>query len=642
MPEILWRLENVFLAGNSLYRLEAVSLEIREGITAVLGCSGAGKSSLLNLLIGCEAADRGVVENRCAALGHSLPLYWVPQDYGLWPHLSVRWHLEAVAPNRSRGGHRCKGAACLAPAERNHTIGSDPDEVARLLSEFDLLEKSGSRPAELSQGERSRLASARALMADAAVLVMDEPLSSVDLARAGRFWRVIRRRLAEKGSSLVYTTHLPEMVLGEADRVVCLKEGKVLAEGPVQELYDRPPTREVAECFGETNWLTAEECRLWLGEPAAQPRSIRPERLEVVALDASCVPSAPGTARSTTACVESSRPKGAVTESDLRHERNGAQRTFRHRPPAAALETGARVALRLVGLLLAALLSAGCGGEKGPALAVSAVKHWSVPPEGTRIPAARALAAADGEVYALDTAGRILVFDQAGDLKREWWMPEVAVGRPEGICLLKDGRIAIADTHYHRIVYFDRNGKLLGMFGGEGEGPGQFIYPVDLVEDDRQNLYICEYGGHDRVQKFGPDGKFVTAFGSFGAAEGQFQRPSGLAWRDGKLYVADALNNRISIFEDTGKYLGALGGAQPPQLLLPYDICLASDGAFYLVEYGAGRVTRLSLDGKVLGRFGSSGSEKGRFATPWGLTVDSQMHVLVADTGNRRIVELIP
>ena len=344
----------------------------------------------------------------------------------------------------------------------------------------------------------------------------------------------------------------------------------------------------------------------------------------------------------TSARVESSRPKGAVTESDLLHEKSGTRRTFRHRSPNGPLRQAARVALRIVGLLLIALMLAGCNEEDGPALAVSAVKHWNMPPEGTRIPAPRALAADDGEVYALDTAGRLLVFDAEGNLKRERWMPAYDVGRPEGICLMKDGRIAIADTHYHRILFLDRNGKLLSMFGKEGPGPGEFIYPVDLVEDDRQNLYVCEYGGNDRVQKFGPDGAFICAFGSFGTAEGQFQRPSGMAWRGGMLYVADAINNRISIFEDTGKYLGLLGGAQPPRLMLPYDICLASDATFYVVEYGAGRVTRLSLDGKVLGRFGSPGSDKGKFATPWGLAVDSRMRVLVADTGNRRIVELAP
>ncbi len=59
-----------------------------------------------------------------------------------------------------------------------------------------------------------------------------------------------------------------------------------------------------------------------------------------------------------------------------------------------------------------------------------------------------------------------------------------------------------------------------------------------------------------------------------------------------------------------------------------------------MIEYGAGRLTKLSLDGKILGRHGHTGRGEGEFATPWGLTVDSRMRVLVADTMNRRIVSL--
>ena len=69
---------------------------------------------------------------------------------------------------------------------------------------------------------------------------------------------------------------------------------------------------------------------------------------------------------------------------------------------------------------------------------------------------------------------------------------------------------------------------------------------------------------------------------------------------------------------------------------------MGRDGTLYVVEYGVGRVSRVSLDGKLLGRFGSAGSGEGEFATPWGIAVDSKMRIRVADTGNRRIVELIP
>ena len=104
MGEALWRLSGVRLGGNSPARLQDISLEIREGVTAVLGCSGAGKTSLLNLLVGFEAPDGGGISAALPTQGHSLPLYWAPQNGGLWPHLTVRRHLEAVLPEGAGEG----------------------------------------------------------------------------------------------------------------------------------------------------------------------------------------------------------------------------------------------------------------------------------------------------------------------------------------------------------------------------------------------------------------------------------------------------------------------------------------------------------------------------------------------------------
>jgi DNA-binding beta-propeller fold protein YncE len=179
------------------------------------------------------------------------------------------------------------------------------------------------------------------------------------------------------------------------------------------------------------------------------------------------------------------------------------------------------------------------------------------------------------------------------------------------------------------------------MFGKEGQGPGEFIFPVAVTKDAQENLYVAEYGSNDRVQKFTSDGRFILAFGSFGTRPGQFQRPSGLVWRDGKIYAADAFNNRIQVFTDDGKFLKILqSGDQPLPLQLPYDLKLGPDDNLYVVEYGAGRVTRVDLNGRLLGRYGTIGSGLGQFATPWGIAVDSQKRIYVADTGNRRVAEL--
>jgi DNA-binding beta-propeller fold protein YncE len=262
---------------------------------------------------------------------------------------------------------------------------------------------------------------------------------------------------------------------------------------------------------------------------------------------------------------------------------------------------------------------------------------WALPAEGPLVPAPRGVLAADGELFVLDNVGRVLVYDEQGKLLRHWWMPEYSVGKPEKLCLFRDGRLAVADTHYSRVVFFDREGNELGRLGSYGRGSGQFIYPVAIAEDDAGYYYVCEYGQNDRIQKFTREGTFVTAFGSFGTDPGQFQRPSGIVWREGKIFVADAFNDRIQVFSDKGEFLEVLGAAESSgSLHYPYDIAAGPKGDFYVVEYSGGRVTRLDGRGRVVGRYGTTGQSDGQFLTP----VDSQGRVFVADTGNRRIVKL--
>ena len=293
-------------------------------------------------------------------------------------------------------------------------------------------------------------------------------------------------------------------------------------------------------------------------------------------------------------------------------------------------------------LLLAAVL---CACTRTPAdlqMHAREWRVWNLPPDGASLPTPRSVAVGnDGEIATLDTAGRVLIYDGEGALKRQWQMLDVSVGKPEGIVVLKDGRVVVCDTHYHRVVWFDAGGGWLQNIGQHGTKDGEFIYPVGICADAVENLYVCEYGGNDRIQKFTRDGKWLASFGSFGTGPGQFQRPSGLAWKDGRLYVADAINNRVLIFSDDGKYLGLLGApGQPLAFNLPYAIAPAGDGALYIVEYGAGRLSRVSPDGRLLGQLGHSGSGEGEFGTPWGVAVDAQMRIRVADTKNRRIVTL--
>ncbi|HEY2249517.1 MAG TPA: hypothetical protein VGH74_00605, partial [Planctomycetaceae bacterium] len=81
-------------------------------------------------------------------------------------------------------------------------------------------------------------------------------------------------------------------------------------------------------------------------------------------------------------------------------------------------------------------------------------------------------------------------------------------------------------------------------------------------------------------------------------------------------------------------------GDESAALNYPYDIAANAAGDLYVAEYGAGRVSKFDLKGRLLGRYGSIGSDDGQFSTPWGIAADRKSRVYVADTGNFRVVEL--
>lgn len=269
-------------------------------------------------------------------------------------------------------------------------------------------------------------------------------------------------------------------------------------------------------------------------------------------------------------------------------------------------------------------------------LTFSSIKTIHIPPAGNKIPAPRSLTVGKNDnLIVLDDAGRILVFDKQSKLIRQWWMPDYAIGRPEGVCELRDGRVVVTDTHYSRVVIFTPDGKVDKIFGKKGKSGGEIGNPVGVTEASDGTIYICEYGLQDRVQQLTTDGEFIRTFGCSGVGPGEFQRPSGVVVRNNKIYVVDAVNNRIQEFSKQGKFIKSI--TVEPELYLPYDMKFDKDGNFFIIEYGNNCVTKLAPDGAFIGRF--KPKEDG-LKTPWGIAVDSKGVIYVADTGNRRIVRL--
>lgn len=619
---VLWSLDNVTLSGRRRPRLDRVSLQIAEGVTAVLGRSGVGKTSLLNLLVGFERTSSGVIRFLADVPEGRLPLFWVPAQHGLWPHLTVQEHLTTVAND--------------VAAERA-VIADD------LLDRFDLTPLASATPGSLSMGEKSRLSVARALASNAAVLVMDEPLAHVDSSRIGGYWDAIRSHCRANRTSVVLATHSADVVMREASQVICLADGQVTYFGDVMSLYQQAPTRELAELLGPCNWLSDQDVTHWIrsgdldqdarGRETQTALCIRPEQLQFEANDDSPF------------VVDRSAFCGSSVEVELRDEQTGRRLPVVMRPQGTSrIEPGYRVSLRLLMVLFLMICVVGCSGGSAPTIPVKHESTWSMPPDGARVPAPRGMTVSpQNEYLVLDNVGRVLVFDEKGDLQRQWWMPEYSVGKAEGICVLKDGRIAVADTHYHRVVFFDEEGAVTGMFGQRGSEPGDFVYPVAVTQDPDENLYICEYGQNDRVQKFRPDGTFLLQFGGPGIEPGKFQRPSGIVWYEHRLFVVDAFNNRIQVFTEEGELVAILGETERiAEIRYPYDIAVDPHGDLFVVEYGAGRVSKFSRTGRLLGRYGNTGTGQSlaQFSTPWGLSFDRRGRLYVCDTGNRRIVEL--
>ncbi|QDU78791.1 Putative 2-aminoethylphosphonate import ATP-binding protein PhnT [Polystyrenella longa] len=606
MSDVYWSVTNVILPGKPTPRLDHFSATLTSRPTAILGPSGSGKTSLLNVLAGFEQPQSGEVKPQFIKATNRLPLFWVPHTWGLWPHLTVQAQLEKV----------------VTPPTTLH--------IERMLQAFDLFPLKSKYPHQLSQGEQSRVAVARALVAAPQVLLMDEPLVHVDPARAPGYWEFVREWCQSQQIALLFSTHQPEVALREAEEVLCLKEGRLLFQGSTQDLYQSPPSEELARYLGPTNWFAAEEVSIWFENPNNTIQHHRPEQLTWQS-DAS------GPCE-----VEQACSLGALQEVDLHHPEDDLRRKVWLRSTNQSFIAGQRGFLKALLLLLGICLFSGCGSAEGVVLPVESTRYWMLPKDGYALPAPRAMGMSkEQNVLVLDTGGRVLIYTLDGKELRHWYMPEHDVGKPEGIIQLQDGRIAVADTHYHRVVFFNEQGDVVSMLGERGDKPGQFIYPVSITEDQNENFYVCEYGGNDRIQKFDRDGNFLLSFGGFGTADNEFQRASGITWHDGRIYAADAINNRIQVFTEEGKHLATWGSTEHPlELNYPYDIAAGPEDVFYVVEYGSGRVTKLNKQGQLLARYGSIGTGLGQFNTPWGITVDQQNNVFVADTGNRRVIQL--
>ncbi|MCO7124420.1 ABC transporter ATP-binding protein [Sporolactobacillus shoreicorticis] len=233
---------------GSFTALKHVNLTVEDGeFMAILGPSGCGKTTLLRLLAGFDAPSSGTIEMDGRVVGS--PKQIVPpekrnigmvfQSFALWPHMNVRRHIEFPLMHHQFVSKALK-----------KNMRQRADEVLKMIKLQDLAER---MPEELSGGQRQRVALGRAIAPQPKLLLMDEPLSSLDaelrVAMRGELQEIHRLT----GTSIIYVTHDQSEALAMADRIVVMNHGSVEQIGTPRAIYNHPQTSFVARFVGKAN-----------------------------------------------------------------------------------------------------------------------------------------------------------------------------------------------------------------------------------------------------------------------------------------------------------------------------------------------------------------------------------------------------
>jgi len=240
MPEV--RIANVTKKFGKITAVNNVSLHIHDKeYFSLLGPSGCGKTTLLRLIAGLIYPDEGEIYIGDRLVNELPPedrsIGFVFQTFALFPHMKA-WDNVIYGP-------KVKGF----DMKKAETVGHEVLEMVKLHERLDAF------PNELSGGMMQRVAVARALAAEAELLLLDEPLGQLDAKVRNELRYEIKRMARDLGLTAIHVTHDQSEAMAISDRIAVMKKGKVLQVGTPEELYMNPKTIFVAHFIGESNFL---------------------------------------------------------------------------------------------------------------------------------------------------------------------------------------------------------------------------------------------------------------------------------------------------------------------------------------------------------------------------------------------------
>lgn len=227
---------------GSFLAIDDLTMSIRDGeFFSMLGPSGSGKTTTLRLIAGFEKPTSGTILLHGEDVTRKAPferdVNTVFQDYALFPHMSC---LDNVAY-----GLRVRGVSKADRYKRAH----------EMLELVQLDAKAGDKPSQLSGGQQQRVALARALALKPKVLLLDEPLSALDMKLRQQMQVELKHLQRELGITFVFVTHDQQEAMVMSDRIAVFNKGRVQQMGTPSEIYDKPANMFVASFVGTTNFI---------------------------------------------------------------------------------------------------------------------------------------------------------------------------------------------------------------------------------------------------------------------------------------------------------------------------------------------------------------------------------------------------
>ncbi len=241
----LLKLENVKFAYKNTSVIEDFNLSVDEGsFTTLLGSSGCGKTTILRLISGFLNPDSGTIKINGEIQNNVLPnrrkVGMVFQDYALFPHLTVEqnlfYGLNLTRPSKEQ---KAQNEQIVKTTARNLDIES-------LMNRF---------PSELSGGQQQRVALGRALVLQPKILLMDEPLSSLDTNLRLKVREELKEIQQRLKITTVYVTHDREEAFSLSDKIAVMNHGKIVQYDTPENLYFEPKNRFAAEFSGASNFI---------------------------------------------------------------------------------------------------------------------------------------------------------------------------------------------------------------------------------------------------------------------------------------------------------------------------------------------------------------------------------------------------